>query len=115
MPMSGMGAEARNQIAENGHAIVPSWLDAPAVCELSDFLDAGHAGVRNLRRPDGAGAGFRLLRGAWHFFNIRRRGELDSRLFHPLGEQQLGHKIAAVLNQRGDSDVPCTELTVCFT
>ena len=27
----------------------------------------------------------------------------------------LGCKIGAVLNQRGDSDVPCTELTVCFT
>jgi hypothetical protein len=76
MPMSGMGAEARNQIAENGHAIVPPWLDAPTVCELSDFLDAGHAGVRNLRRPDGAGAGFRLLRVRGIFFNIRRRGEL---------------------------------------
>jgi len=24
------------------------------------------------------------------FFNRRRRGELESRLFHPLGEQQLG-------------------------
>ena len=114
MPMSGMGAEARNQIAENGHAIVPSWLDAPTVCERSDFLDAGHAGVRNLRRPEGAGAGFRLLRGAWHFFNIRRRGWKVA-CFTLSASSSLGHKIAAVLNQRGDSDVPCTELTVCFT
>lgn len=48
MPMSRLSTETLNQIAENGHAIVPSCLDAPTVCELSDFLDAGHAGVRNL-------------------------------------------------------------------
>lgn len=37
-----------DQISENGYAIVPSCLYAPTLCGLSDLLDAGHAGVRNL-------------------------------------------------------------------
>jgi hypothetical protein len=48
MPMSRLSTEKLNQIAENGFAIVPSCLDAPTLCELSDLLDAIHAGVRNL-------------------------------------------------------------------
>lgn len=36
------------KLAEDGYAIVPCGLDAPAFRELSDLLDASHAGVRNL-------------------------------------------------------------------
>jgi len=46
--MSRSSTEKLSQIAENGYAIVPSCLDAPTLCELSDLLDASHAGVRNL-------------------------------------------------------------------
>src|SRR5713226_4329575 len=48
MPISRLGTEELDQIAENGYAIVNSCLDAPTLWELSDLLDAGHAGVRNL-------------------------------------------------------------------
>jgi ectoine hydroxylase-related dioxygenase (phytanoyl-CoA dioxygenase family) len=48
MPMSGLSTEALDQIAENGYAIVPACLDALTLCEFSDLLDAGNAGVRNL-------------------------------------------------------------------
>jgi ectoine hydroxylase-related dioxygenase (phytanoyl-CoA dioxygenase family) len=48
MLMSRLSTEALDQIAENGYAIVPACLDAPTLCELSDLLDAGNAGVRNL-------------------------------------------------------------------
>jgi|ERR1700730_10220566 hypothetical protein len=46
--MSRLTTEELNQIAENGYAVVPSCLDEPTLCELSDLLDANHAGVRNL-------------------------------------------------------------------
>ena len=46
--MSRLNIEKLNQIAENGYAVVPSCLDAPTLCELSDLLDASRAGVRNL-------------------------------------------------------------------
>jgi hypothetical protein len=48
MPMSRLSTEALNQIADVGHALVPSCLDAPTLSELGDLLDGRHAGVRNL-------------------------------------------------------------------
>jgi ectoine hydroxylase-related dioxygenase (phytanoyl-CoA dioxygenase family) len=48
MAISRPGTQKLDQIWENGYAIVPSCLDAPTLCELSDLLNAGHAGVRNL-------------------------------------------------------------------
>jgi ectoine hydroxylase-related dioxygenase (phytanoyl-CoA dioxygenase family) len=48
MATSRLSTEQLRRIAEDGYAIVPSCLDAPTICELSDLLDAGLAGVRNL-------------------------------------------------------------------
>jgi ectoine hydroxylase-related dioxygenase (phytanoyl-CoA dioxygenase family) len=48
MQMSQLGADKLNQIAEDGYAIMPSCLDARTLCELSDLLEASHAGLRNL-------------------------------------------------------------------
>jgi ectoine hydroxylase-related dioxygenase (phytanoyl-CoA dioxygenase family) len=48
MAISRLSTKELDQISENGYAIVPSCLDATTICELSDLLDAGHAGVRNL-------------------------------------------------------------------
>ena len=47
-PMPRLSTDKLHQIAENGYAIVPFSLDAPTLCELSDLLDASHAGLRNL-------------------------------------------------------------------
>jgi ectoine hydroxylase-related dioxygenase (phytanoyl-CoA dioxygenase family) len=46
--MTRLSTEKLNQIAENGYAVVPSCLDESTRCELSDLLDASHAGLRNL-------------------------------------------------------------------
>jgi ectoine hydroxylase-related dioxygenase (phytanoyl-CoA dioxygenase family) len=48
MAISRLSTKELDQISENGYLIVPSLLDATTICELSDVLDAGHAGVRNL-------------------------------------------------------------------
>jgi ectoine hydroxylase-related dioxygenase (phytanoyl-CoA dioxygenase family) len=48
MAISRLSTDELDQISENGYAIVASCLDAPTLRELSDLLDAAHAGVRNL-------------------------------------------------------------------
>ena len=115
MPMSRLGAEARNQIAENGHAMVPSCLDAPTVCELSDssMQDTQESAICGGLMEPVLGSNCFAVDGI--FFNKGDGANWKVACFTLSASSSLGCKIAAVLNQRGDSDVPCTELTVCFT
>ena len=82
MPMSGMGAEARNQIAENGHAIVPSWLDPPTVCERSDssMPDTQESAICGGLREPVLGSDCFAVR---HFFNIKETGRIGKSLVSP--------------------------------